>query len=271
MSVVALASAKGSPGTTVTGLALAWAWPGDVVLADVDPAGGDLALRCRDSSGAPLDPDLGLLTLGAAARRGAEGTTLAEHLQDTWLGFPVLAGAPAPEQLGGIAGVWGQLPGVLAEHPADVLVDVGRVVPGGATQPVLLGADAVVVVVRPDLEGVAQLRARLRGLAAALRLDQPGARPVDVVVVTSYRDRTVVADLQRLLDAEGLATRVVGIAARDDKGAAVVSAQRVGDPRRTLLGRSARDLAAQLCEGLAEGLAEAAPGRTRATAPGGVV
>ena len=38
MSVVVLASAKGSPGTTLTGLGLSWAWPGDVVLVDADPA-----------------------------------------------------------------------------------------------------------------------------------------------------------------------------------------------------------------------------------------
>lgn len=265
MSVVVLASAKGSPGTTLTGLGLAWAWPGEVVLVDADPAGGDLALRCRDVAGHPLDPDLGLLTLGAAARRGAEGTSLSEHLQDTSLGFPVLAGSPAPEQLGGIAGVWGQLPAVLADHGAttgaDVLVDVGRVVPGGAAQPLLLAADAVVLVVRPDLEGVAQLRARLRGLAPALRLDQRGARPVDVLVTTSWRDRTVAQDLQRLLDAEGLATRVRGIVARDEKGAAVLTAQRAGDPRRTLLGRSARTLAEELAAELR--LAEA-PTPTRA-------
>lgn len=276
MSVVVLASAKGSPGTTLTGLGLSWAWPGDVVLVDADPAGGDLALRCRDAAGAPLDPDLGLLTLGAAARRGAEGTSLQEHLQATSLGFPVLAGAPAPEQLGGIAGVWGQLPGVLADHAArhaaDVLVDVGRVVPGGATQPLLLAADAVVFVVRPDIEGVAQLRARLRGLAPALRLDQRGARPVDVLVTTSYRDRTVVDDLQRLLDAEGLATRVRGIVARDDKGAAVLTAQRAGDPRRTLLGRSARALADDLVADLSAGTAvDAAPGSDRARPAAGVV
>lgn len=243
MSVVALASAKGAPGATLTGLALAWAWPREVALADLDPAGGDLVWRCRDRAGEPLDPDRGLLTLGAAARRGASETALADHLQDTSLGVPVLAGVPSPEQLTGLGGVWSQLPAVFEAHPGDVLVDVGRVLPGSAALPVLLKADLAVFVVRPDLEGVAQLRARLHGLAAALRLDEPGARPVAVVVVTSYRDRTVVGDLQRLLDSEGLPARVVGIAAEDAKGVRHFRAERVGDPRGTLLGRSARTLA----------------------------
>lgn len=251
MSVVALASAKGAPGVSVTGLALAWAWPGDVALADVDPAGSDVVWRCRDAAGEPLDPDRGLLTLGAAARRGAEETTLAEHLQDTWLGFPVLAGVPSPEQLAGISGVWSQLPAIFEAHPADVVVDVGRVVPGSVTVPLLLRADLVCFVVRPDLEGAAQLRARLRGLADALRLDEPGARPVAVAVVTSYRDRTVVGDLQRLVDSEGLAAKVLGVVADDAKGAQVFTATRTGKPQGTLLGRSARTLAEVLSAELA--------------------
>lgn len=243
MSVVVLASAKGAPGVSLAAQALAWAWPRDVVLADVDPAGSDVVWRCRDAAGEPLDPDRGLLTLGAAARRGAAETTLAEHLQDTWLGFPVLAGVPSPEQLTGISGVWSQLPAVFDAHPADVLVDVGRVVPGSVTVPLLLRADLVCFVVRPDLEGAAQLRARLRGLSDALRLDEPGARPVAVAVVTSYRDTAVVADLQRLLDSEGLAATVVGLVADDAKGVRVFTASRSGKPQGTLLGRSARTLA----------------------------
>lgn len=246
MSVVALASAKGSPGTTMAALALGAAWDSDVAVADLDPVGGDIVWRTRDLTGEPLDPDHGVLSLAAAARRGATETTLGDHLQECSLGFPVLAGVPSPEQLAGLGSAWTQLPQIFSSYAGDVLVDLGRVVPGSASLPVLLQADAVVFVVRPDLEGVAQLRTRLRGLADALGLDHPRTSRVGVAVMTSYRDTGVVTDLQRLLDAEGLRARVLGIVADDDKGARILCSTRVGDPRKTLLVRSARSLANQV-------------------------
>lgn len=253
MSVVAIASAKGSPGVTVAALALAATWPRPVALADVDPAGGDLIWRCRDVRGEPLDPDRGLLTLGAAARRGATETTLADHLQDSLLGVPVLIGVAGPEQLAGLGAVWSQLPAVFAAHPTDLIVDCGRVVPGSPSASVLLKADRVVFVVRPDLAGVAQLRERLRAMSGPLRLGAPGAVPVGVIAVASYRDRRVATELQQLLDAHNVHAQVLGLIAYEPKAAAVLSSGRLGDPRKSLLGRSARELAAQLCAAGADG------------------
>ena len=40
--LIALCSAKGAPGVTTSGLALALSWPRPVVLAELDPAGGDV-------------------------------------------------------------------------------------------------------------------------------------------------------------------------------------------------------------------------------------
>lgn len=246
MTVIALASAKGSPGATMAGLALASVWPREVVLADVDPAGGDLIWRSRTPSGDPLDPDRGLLSLGAAARRGAAETTLASHLQDSSLGRQVLVGVSSPEQLTGLGAVWSQLSAVFDAHSTDVLVDCGRVVPGSPALPVLLKSDVVLFVTRPDLAGIAHLRERLRSLSAPLRLGQAGGTLVAIALATSYRDTRTVADLQRLLDSERLFARVLGIVADDPKAARLLSSERIGDPRRTLLGRSARSLADQL-------------------------
>jgi hypothetical protein len=248
VSVIALASAKGSPGTTITGLALASTWPRDVVLAEVDPAGGDLGWRCRDRSGDPLDPDRGLLSLGAAARRGASETTLGEHLQEAAFGRPVLVGVSSPDQLAGLGGAWSQLSALFSAHPDDVLVDVGRVTPGSPALPVLVRADVVLFVVRPDLEGVAHLRERLQSLRTALRLGEYDGPPVGVVAVTSYRDTNVVDDLQRLLDSEKLGVHVLGIVADDPKAARILSSSRLGDPRKTLLGRSAKTIAERVVQ-----------------------
>lgn len=248
MTTVAMASAKGSPGVTTTALALATQWPRPVTVVDVDPAGGDVVWRVRDTTGAPLDPDRGLLSLGAGLRRGPTETSLAEHTQETAFGFPVLAGVPTPEQLAGIGGSWTHLPDVLRDHEADVIVDCGRFNFSSPVLPVVQRADVVVLVVRPDVEGTAHLRHLLRAMQVSLRLGQAGAPPVCVAAVTSYRETRVPADLQRLLDHEGLAARVVGLVAQDDKGARMLSSTLAGNLARTLLVRSARDLATAITD-----------------------
>jgi MinD-like ATPase involved in chromosome partitioning or flagellar assembly len=104
--LVAFASAKGSPGVTTTAAALGSVWPADVVVADMDPAGGDLALRLRAPQERPLDPERGLLSLAAAARRGLEPGEIAAHTQTTDGGLDVLTGVSSPEQVTGIGPVW---------------------------------------------------------------------------------------------------------------------------------------------------------------------
>lgn len=246
MTTVALVSAKGSPGTTLAALALAVQWPRPVTVADVDPAGGDVLYRVRDDAGGPLDPDRGMLSIGAALRRGAGETALADHLQGTGFGFPVLCGVPSPDQLAGIGGAWVHLPQVFETHPTDVLVDCGRVTTGSPAIGLLNQADVVCVVVRPDLEGSAHLRTLLRSLQAPLRVGQAGAPQLCVLAVTAYKDTAAVPDLQRLLDHEGLPARVVGALARDDKGARLLSSSRVGSVARSVLARSAIEPAQRL-------------------------
>ena len=69
MTVIALTSAKGSPGVTTIALALAWAWPQvapdrRVLVVDADMAGGDLAPGYLRGAVSSADGVLGL----AAAR-----------------------------------------------------------------------------------------------------------------------------------------------------------------------------------------------------------
>ena len=74
MTVIALTSAKGSPGVTTTALALAWAWPQvapgrRVLVVDADMAGGDLAPGYLRGAVSSTDGVLGL----AAARTHRPG------------------------------------------------------------------------------------------------------------------------------------------------------------------------------------------------------
>ena len=246
MTVIAVCSAKGSPGATMTAQALGAVWPRPVALVDADSAGGDLLWRCRGLQGEPLDPDRGLLSLAAAARRDAGETTLEAHLQETTAGAPVLVGITSQEQLTGIGSVWSQLPSLLAGHDADVLVDCGRLATGSASLPVALRSDAILVVVRPDIEGVAHLRSRLLQMKSSLRSGDPDGTPVLIAVATSYRDRDSATHLQQLLDADGIEAEVVGVVAHDPKTAQVFSSTRVGTTNRSLLTRSAAVVAERL-------------------------
>ncbi|MGA9748006.1 MAG: hypothetical protein WBQ50_11180 [Nocardioides sp.] len=248
MALFALASAKGSPGTTLTALALATVWAEDPVLADMDPAGSDLTWWCRTPAGDPIDTDRGLLSLGAAVRRGAAEVSLDGHLQEIDGGVRVLAGIGSPGQVAGLGAAWTHIPTVFANYGSDVIADCGRVVPGSAALPVLQQADAVLFVVRPTIEGIAHLRERLSSLRDSLETGAGGA-PIGVAVVTGYRDTRSAPDLQQLLDSEGLAATVLGVVAEDAKAAD--SLRGVSWSRgvaKSLLFRSAADVAGRLGE-----------------------
>jgi MinD-like ATPase involved in chromosome partitioning or flagellar assembly len=244
--LIAVSSAKGSPGVTTTATALGGIWPHDVVLADLDPAGGDIALRHRDPSGRPLDPERGLLSLAAAARRGLAEGELYEHVQRVDGGLDVIAGVARPEQITGIGPVWPTLGTTLRQSPLDVIADCGRVSPGTPVMPVLSAADALVFVVRPTVEGYAHLRERLRWLADPLQFGHTGGIPVGVVVVAPSSDSKSAHDLDRLLQHDGLRVSVLGRIADDPKAAGALAGRWSRSIDRSLLIRSAREVAASV-------------------------
>jgi len=247
MGLYVLAAAKGSPGVTTSAVALAGAWQGDPILADLDPAGGDIALRYRDQAGVPLDPDRGLLSLGAAVRRGSTEVQLADHVQMLAGGLEVLVGVVSPSQVQGLGPAWQHLARSLRAVPGrDVIADCGRLMPGSATVPVLQNADALLLIARPTVEGLSHLRERIRGFAEVLQLGTYDAVPVGVALVTSYRDTRVAGEVQAILDRARLQATVLGILAEDEKAAEAI---RTGDGRKarsSLLLRSAAELAERL-------------------------
>jgi hypothetical protein len=242
MGLLALCSAKGSPGVSTLAVGIAALWPRPAALVDLDPAGSDLIWRYRDELGEPLDPGRGLLSLGATVRRAGAVIEPKDHLQMLAGGLPVVAGVTHPGQITGLGPVWPALADALARWPQDVVADCGRVVPGSATVPVLSRADAVVLVVRSGADAFAQLRERLRGLSEVLRLGRPGAVTTSVVLVTADRDRHGTADLQRLLDAEQFGVRVLGRVAHDPAGAAALGGSWSPRAARSMLVRSVRGL-----------------------------
>src|ERR687892_746095 len=186
MAYVAFASAKASPGVTTAIAALAATWPAerDLVVAELDPSGGDLVVRFD------LATEPGLVSLAAAGRRQLDRSTFVDHTQP--LPFVARAGAASSEdgadagtrrvlvgpvaadQAGAaLAALRGGLPGVLSSLPADVLVDCGRLDPGSAAHDVASEADLLVVVARPVVGEVHHLASRVSMLRpkAALTAD----------------------------------------------------------------------------------------------------
>lgn len=238
MSVVAVGKAK-AWGTTTAVMALANVWPPErrLVVAECDPAGGDLAPRY----GLPLEP--GLMSLAASARRELSVATVEANTQTLPGGLAVVVSPPGAEQArAALSPIAGRLAEAMrAEPDYDVLADCGRLDPSSPAVELARSAALTVLVARATLEEIAHVAARVDALRASgcevvvvLVEDEPhlgGARP--------YRADEVAA----VVGAE-----VVGTLAHDPPGAALLAGRRTGGRalQRCGLIRSARVVAPAL-------------------------
>ena len=195
--MIALVSAKGSPGATVSGLAFTLGWPGRCLLAECDPAGGDvLAGYLRGG----LDAQRGLAPLAVAELRGRLADEFDRQLVD--LATPrrqklLLPGVRDPAQSATVAPVWG----AIAEHlrqldgAGTVVVDCGRVTSGQFGWPLVAAADRVLLVVRGTLPSVFHAVPAIQSLRRELaeRADRLGLL---VVEIGPYPAREVAERLQ---------------------------------------------------------------------------
>ena len=165
MSLIVFTSFKGSPGTTLTALAAAAAWPTvderRKLFLEADPDGGSIAINYQ------LGTKPGLISLAAAARKGLARDDLWDHAQELPGGLPVVLAPDGPEQATGVLrtsarelGEWlQQLPDV------DVIADIGRLSLGSPAVELAAGADAVLVVVRPVADQLRPAAQRMNSLA----------------------------------------------------------------------------------------------------------
>ncbi|MFC4004930.1 hypothetical protein ACFS2C_23440 [Prauserella oleivorans] len=244
MAVIALMSAKAAPGVTTAVAALAWVWPTEVLLADCDPAGGDLAAGWlgRWLLAGQLRADRGVLSFATETRheRGGSCGSLDGHAQPVAVAphIRLLAGLASPAQNASVgAAGWHRLAQALTTTgPArDVLVDLGRYSP--ATPHALLqAADLVLLAVRPHARHVLAARPALAELARQLEPDRLG---LAVCATTAAGSRDV-------RNALGFA---VGLELpHDPRAAAVLSDGEYGGlpAARALLLRAARRTALRL-------------------------
>ena len=238
MSLIAVGKAKAWGATTAV-MALANVWPSErrLLVAECDPAGGDLAPRY----GLALEP--GMMSLAAAARRELSASTVAANTQTLPGGLAVLVAPPGAEHaraaVSSIAGRLAETMGAQDHH--DVLADCGRLDPASPALELASGAALTVIVARATLEETAHVVARVSALRAS------GAEVVVVLVEDEPRlggDRPYRAEeVAGVVGAE-----VVGSLAHDPRGAALLAGRTAGGRalQRCALIRSARVVAAEL-------------------------
>lgn len=244
MGMVAVASAKGSPGVTTAAMLFAALWPRPSVMVECDPSGGDVALRMPAFDGEPLDPNSGLLNLVAAGRKSLYPELVSQHAEQIVGGLDVITGMTAPEQAAGL-GQWGQLGVLFANLPGtDAVVDLGRI---GAETPqnaLLASASAVVMLVDTVPSSVVHLRERLRKVSDTL--GGAAGAPIHVAVVAPPKRSRTVGEIRDAIERSGVPVAAVHHLADDEAGAGFFLGQVTGNPARTHLVRSAQPIVDEL-------------------------
>ena len=272
MALIAVAADKGAPGVTTASVALAAVWPRPVLLAECDPAGGDLVYRLPAADGGRLDPRRGLLSLAVAARRGLQPHQVWEHAQKLRGGLDILTGVSGAEQGAGLELLWGSVGRILAAVPqADVIADCGRVGVDGPVYDLLAQASAVILLTRVSLGEVIRLRDRVSVLAAALqRRGRPPGR-IDVVVITDYKNfGAAITEVGQALRQGGAPARVVGGLAYEPKSANQLRGEWSSKLDKSMFIRTARAIAGDLASALpapSSGTRRAAPAPSAASGP----
>jgi len=233
MALICFVSQKGSPGTTLTALAVAAAWPSDAerkrLFVEADPFGGVLALRYQ------LGHEPGLTTLAAAVRGGIGVDDVWNHAQVLPGGLSAIVGPDHPGQGNAIlAATGGRLGAWLADlHGVDVIADVGRIATHSDGSDLLDHADLVLMVARPTVEQL-----------------QPAAQRMHTLGVAEHKLRWVLIGEHphKRDEVEGtFGIAVAGVIAHDPRGAkALEQGSTASRLRRTAIVRTAAALASDL-------------------------
>jgi hypothetical protein len=245
VTIVALGSAKGSPGTTTTVLAIAASWPEhrEPLVVELDPAGGDILPMLTSVHDGPggLQQQPSLIQLATTARSG-----LSEH--DVLGSLQTLPGPGAVRTLVAPASPFGSSTAIAALVAAgfgdrlrglsglDALVDVGRIDPTSPALAFVRWLGRVVLVTRSNLASILhtrELAANLDTLGIAVSMVVVGERP--------YPPGEVQAALTSVT--------LVGVLPDDPSGAAALGKEAPGkrSAARSRLLRAATSISAELC------------------------
>jgi MinD-like ATPase involved in chromosome partitioning or flagellar assembly len=156
MTRITLCSAKGSPGVTTLACVLGAVWPAerDVLVAECDPSGGDLAGRFG------LSTRIGMTSLVLTGRQGmGQAPDLKPHLQQLPGGLDVLVAPTGAGSATTLDHELGSSAPDLISGECDVLADCGRLMPGATGQAKMIRtADDILLLVQPTVTGIAHAR-----------------------------------------------------------------------------------------------------------------
>jgi Flp pilus assembly CpaE family ATPase len=241
-----ICSFKHSPGVTSIALGMARCWPRPLLLADLDPAGGDLAATLSTDT----TPGSNLAEMLLALRRANTGASAAAlweqaHRLTSDGNLRLLPGVDDPAAADGLADGWHALAraltGPLIDDDGanvDVLADCGRLFDTSPVQSVLHAADVVVPVVASTVAGVRQAARSLPRLLQ--RLSTTGAT-ADVRLLVRQGGPYAAQDV-----AEALQLPLLAAIPGDSKAAALVSGEVSGRLLRSPLWRTFAAVAAEL-------------------------
>ncbi|MFD9686789.1 hypothetical protein ACFWXO_13640 [Kitasatospora sp. NPDC059088] len=264
MSLIIVASAKGSPGASTTALAMASQWPRQSLLAELDPLGSDLLYRQVDESGMDLNPNKGMFSLALPARGVLTPDVVREHTQRLPGGLEVLVGLTKPEQGAGWSEHWDKLGRCLAAPgTTDIIADIGRYHPGAPTAALLRHASLVLLVSRAAPEDLAHVRSRAANVIAQTSSGGRGGAPVGVLVVAPLRQQAKASDMAATVLAQGgVPAQVAGVVAHDaDAAERLTRLRSAGRIHKTQLMSSVRHIVSNLGGrfGLGQNSASAVP------------
>ncbi|MEO3815409.1 ParA family protein [Plantactinospora sp. B24E8] len=204
MAVIALVSAKGSPGVTTTALACALSWHHRVVLAECDPAGGSV-LAGYLGGALPGPRGIGELAVGEL-RDGNLEEAFWSQLVD--LDAPkrerlLLPGVVDPAQAGSVIPLWQRFADFFTAlgkgDPAyDVIVDCGRLHVVGPPWPILRAADIVLVVTAARLPDLSSTQATVKAIERDLADHRVPAGSLRLLLVGAGHGRGEVSKALRL-------------------------------------------------------------------------
>jgi len=248
--IVSVCADKGAPGVTTLVTALGLIWPAERVVLEADVSGADLPFRLQHQDGDRLlDPQPSVLALAADVRAPQPAHDLAHYAQPTALGVPVVPGGLSAEAFTGMARLWPRVAEVAASWPGTVLADLGRLQPGDPAAPVAAMSTAVLLLARPDLEGLYHLRERVGELATTVGRPMLDRAPLAVVVRAraGTEGNAGVEQVRALLEAVGSPVPVLGVFAEDPAAVAALRGRQLTRKLlKTELLRSARTLAESL-------------------------
>ncbi len=219
--IIAVGGDKGAPGATTLATTLALVWPGERVLAELDPRGADLPFRLHRASGGPIQERPSIAALAVDARPGNAAPPLDRYAQATTLGVPLIPGELSIRTMANLAPHLPAIAKAAAAWRGVVIADLGALLPGNPALALAKAAPVTLVTTRSTLEGLSRLVERVEALSDVTGDASRTAPPVGVVVIAEPRDaKAAVERAGRLLAAAGSPAPVVGSLPLDPKAVA---------------------------------------------------